>query len=289
MPQQHHLQPHQPLQPEAGPHLSPTQPCPASPAESDAGGTWGHLRVRLQGRASSDGERGDSKDWVEGGRENRDSMGGDWGCTGIARDKGTESSEQVWNGNMGKESLDDTTGEGKKGKAKEKLSVKWPDMKNEDQCRPGICSGTDTEVGSCSKVQGQGLNVSSDALGILQSFIKDVGLNPDEEAVHTLSAQLGLPKHTIRNFFNSQDQGQSQDHSPRHSHDHEHGCTDLNLLQVDVTAQELEEEADGKTEREQMEENLTGRIETSEVTVLEELDVGTQTVPSMKEEQESYI
>uniref|UniRef100_A0A3Q0QXF6 SATB homeobox 1a n=1 Tax=Amphilophus citrinellus TaxID=61819 RepID=A0A3Q0QXF6_AMPCI len=179
--------------------------------------------------------------------------------------------------------------EGKKGKVKEKLSVKWPGMKNEDQCRPGICSGTDKEIGTCNEVQGQGLNVSGDALGILQSFVKDVGLNPDEEAVHTLSAQLGLPKHTIRNFFNSQDQGQSQDHSPRHSRDHERGYTDPNLLQIDVTAQQLEEEGDGKTETEQKEKNLTGRIETSEVTVLKELDVGTQTVPSMKEEQESYI
>uniref|UniRef100_A0A3Q0QRN4 SATB homeobox 1a n=1 Tax=Amphilophus citrinellus TaxID=61819 RepID=A0A3Q0QRN4_AMPCI len=155
--------------------------------------------------------------------------------------------------------------------------------------QPGICSGTDKEIGTCNEVQGQGLNVSGDALGILQSFVKDVGLNPDEEAVHTLSAQLGLPKHTIRNFFNSQDQGQSQDHSPRHSRDHERGYTDPNLLQIDVTAQQLEEEGDGKTETEQKEKNLTGRIETSEVTVLKELDVGTQTVPSMKEEQESYI
>uniref|UniRef100_A0A3Q3C7F4 SATB homeobox 1a n=1 Tax=Haplochromis burtoni TaxID=8153 RepID=A0A3Q3C7F4_HAPBU len=164
---QHHLQPHQPLQPEAGPHLSPTQPCAASPAESD------------------------------------------------------------------------------------------------------------------------GLNVSRDALGILQSFIKDVGLNPDEEAVHTLSAQLGLPKHIIRNFFNSQDQGQSQDYSPKHSRDHKHYCTDPNILQANVTAQELEE--GGKTETEQKEENLTGRNETSEMTVLKESDVGTQTIPPMKEEQESYI
>uniref|UniRef100_I3JA23 SATB homeobox 1a n=1 Tax=Oreochromis niloticus TaxID=8128 RepID=I3JA23_ORENI len=123
MPQQHHLQPHQPLQPEAGPHLSPTQPCAASPAESD--------------------------------------------------------------------------------------------------------------VESYKEVQCQGLNVSRDALGILQSFIKDVGLNPDEEAVHTLSAQLGLPKHTIRNFFNSQDQGQSQDYSPKHSSDHKHSARTSHTYHLD--------------------------------------------------------
>uniref|UniRef100_A0A669E3S8 SATB homeobox 1a n=1 Tax=Oreochromis niloticus TaxID=8128 RepID=A0A669E3S8_ORENI len=151
----------------------------------------------------------------------------------------------------------------------------------------GVCSETDNEVESYKEVQCQGLNVSRDALGILQSFIKDVGLNPDEEAVHTLSAQLGLPKHTIRNFFNSQDQGQSQDYSPKHSSDHKHCCTDPNILQANVTAQELEE--GGKTETEQKEENLTGRNETSEITVLKESDVGTQTIPPMKEEQESYI
>ncbi|CAB1433516.1 unnamed protein product [Pleuronectes platessa] len=43
-----------------------------------------------------------------------------------------------------------------------------------------------------------------EALGILQSFIGDVGLYPDQEAIHTLSAQLDLPKHTIVKFFQNQ-------------------------------------------------------------------------------------
>lgn len=43
-----------------------------------------------------------------------------------------------------------------------------------------------------------------EALGILQSFIQDVGLYPDQEAIHTLSAQLDLPKHTIIKFFQNQ-------------------------------------------------------------------------------------
>ncbi|XP_023142875.1 DNA-binding protein SATB1a isoform X2 [Amphiprion ocellaris] len=293
MPQQHHLQPHQPLQPEAGPHLSPRQPCTASPAESDAGATWGHLRIRLQGRSSSS-ERGDSKDWVEGGGGgDRGSLGGDWGCPGRVRDKSTESSEQVRDGNLGKEGMDEITGDNKKGKVKEKLSVKWPSVKNEDHGGAGVCLGADNNGGR-DEVQGEGLNVSSEALGILQSFIQDVGLNPDEEAVHTLSAQLGLPKHTIRSFFNSQYQGQIEDpeHSqtPKHSHDNQHGCTDPNPSQVEITTQELEEEGDEKTETERKEEQKqTGRNETSEITVLKELDVGTQTLPPMKEEQESYI
>ncbi|XP_041822286.1 DNA-binding protein SATB2-like [Chelmon rostratus] len=46
--------------------------------------------------------------------------------------------------------------------------------------------------------------ISLEALGILQSFICDVGLYPDQEAIHTLSAQLDLPKHTIVKFFQNQ-------------------------------------------------------------------------------------
>ncbi|KAI4811750.1 hypothetical protein KUCAC02_014626 [Chaenocephalus aceratus] len=49
-----------------------------------------------------------------------------------------------------------------------------------------------------------GGKISLEALGILQSFIQDVGLYPDEEAIHTLSAQLDLPKLTIIKFFQSQ-------------------------------------------------------------------------------------
>uniref|UniRef100_A0A3B3DR10 SATB homeobox 1a n=1 Tax=Oryzias melastigma TaxID=30732 RepID=A0A3B3DR10_ORYME len=127
MPQQHHLQPLQPLQPEAAPHLSPRQPCAASPAESEAGATWG------------------------------------------------------------------------------------------------------------------------DALVILQSFIQDVGLNPDEEAVHTLAAQLGLPKHTILNFFNSQDQGQHYYHRPACAQEEQKGCTQADLSHADLPTPELPEKSDGST------------------------------------------
>ncbi|XP_035382514.1 DNA-binding protein SATB1 isoform X4 [Electrophorus electricus] len=46
--------------------------------------------------------------------------------------------------------------------------------------------------------------ISLEALAILQSFIQDVGLYPDDEAVHTLSAQLDLPRPTILKFFQNQ-------------------------------------------------------------------------------------
>ncbi|KAJ7985434.1 hypothetical protein DPEC_G00352000 [Dallia pectoralis] len=58
--------------------------------------------------------------------------------------------------------------------------------------------------GAVSKVRAGGGKISLEALGILQSFIQDVGMYPDEEAIHTLSAQLDLPKLTIIKFFQNQ-------------------------------------------------------------------------------------
>ncbi|KAM9385499.1 DNA-binding protein SATB1a [Pholidichthys leucotaenia] len=271
MPQQHHLQPHQPLQPETGPHLSPRQPCTASPAESDAGGNWGQCRVRSQGRGSGSGEKADGKEWVEGGREDGNSLGVvDWGCT--------ESTEEVGESHVGREAIDEITGDSKMGKVVEKQAVKWASMKNENHC--GVETG-DNGIDIRDEVKDEGLNVSSDALGILQSFIQDVGLNPDEEAIHTLSAQLGLPKNTIRSFFNSQDQEQSQDHIK--------DCTDPDFLETNRTTQEVEEECDGRTEEIEERRKKTGRNEVNEITVLKEVDVSTQTIHPMKEEQESNI
>ncbi|KAI1902478.1 hypothetical protein AGOR_G00045180 [Albula goreensis] len=77
--------------------------------------------------------------------------------------------------------------------------------------------------------------ISSEALGILQSFIQDVGPHPDEEAVHTLSAQLDLPKHTILTFF----QHQRFHDDRRHHADRRQGL---------VSPREEEEEEEGEEE-----------------------------------------
>ncbi|KAG7245075.1 hypothetical protein INR49_023641 [Caranx melampygus] len=288
LPQQHHLQPHQPLQPEAGPHLSPRQPCAASPAECEVGVNWGHLRVRLQSRGSSNSERGESKDWVEGGQEERGSVGRDWGCTGRVRDKGTESKEQVRNGNVCDEGINEIIGDSKKGTMKEDLSVKWPGVKNESRDRAGICSEADNhEIEGGDEAQGEGLRVSHEALGILQSFIQDVGLNPDEEAVHTLSAQLGLPKHIICSFFSSQDQGQSQE---LNQYQRQSQSPKLSLIQADLPTEEQQGETDGKMYMEQKgEDRRAERDDASKNIALKESEAGTQTLPPLKEEQESYI
>ncbi|KAJ1102072.1 hypothetical protein NDU88_007130 [Pleurodeles waltl] len=73
--------------------------------------------------------------------------------------------------------------------------------------------------------------ISVEALGILQSFIQDVGLYPDEEAIHTLSAQLDLPKYTIIKFFQNQ----------RYYVKHHGKLKDNSGLEVDVAEYKEEE------------------------------------------------
>uniref|UniRef100_A0A3Q2DWI9 DNA-binding protein SATB n=1 Tax=Cyprinodon variegatus TaxID=28743 RepID=A0A3Q2DWI9_CYPVA len=78
--------------------------------------------------------------------------------------------------------------------------------------------GMSPALGGVKKARSR-TKISLEALGILQSFIGDVGLYPDQEAIHTLSAQLDLPKHTIVKFF------QNQRYNVKH-HSHEGGaCT----------------------------------------------------------------
>ncbi|XP_058877548.1 DNA-binding protein SATB1-like isoform X5 [Acipenser ruthenus] len=69
--------------------------------------------------------------------------------------------------------------------------------------QPSTASPAESEDDSRQKSRPQ-TKISTEALGILQSFIQDVGLYPDEEAIQTLSAQLDLPKHTIIKFFQNQ-------------------------------------------------------------------------------------
>ncbi|XP_029919712.1 DNA-binding protein SATB1a [Myripristis murdjan] len=303
LPQQHQLQPptpqaHQPLQPEMGPHLSPRQPCTASPAEVEGGG-WGHVRVRLRGRGSNT-ERGESKDWADGGRGDWGSLGRDWGSAGRARDVDIENSERVKDEDVGDKVTDAVNGDGREGWDKERHCAKWSGVKDEDRGRVGVFIEADNEIGGGD----EGLRVSREALGILQSFIQDVGLNPDEEAVHTLSAQLGLPKHTILSFFHSQDhqsrnEGQHQHHNHNHSHTQEdqYGCSDPDLAQAPRTTEQQEEvnvtagdsHQNAETQDEDEEESAARKNEESEITILKELDVGTQTIPIMKEEQENFI
>ncbi|XP_068092210.1 DNA-binding protein SATB1 isoform X4 [Hyperolius riggenbachi] len=114
--------------------------------------------------------------------------------------------------------------------------------------------------------------ISVEALGILQSFIQDVGLYPDEEAIQTLSAQLDLPKYTIIKFFQNQ----------RYYLKHHGKLKDNAGLEVDVADYEDEEmskDMDGDTQDKspstlftvKLEDNITGERNTDITAELSDL------------------
>ncbi|XP_061123972.1 DNA-binding protein SATB1a isoform X1 [Syngnathus typhle] len=260
--QQHHLQP---LHPQAGPHLSPRQPCTASPAEMENGGNWGLLRAGAQGHGHSNDE-----DFVEGGAG--DSFGLDWNYPM----KVDHAESPLSEGDEGGKSMKEAT-------IKEKLQVVFPNLKDEDGDGFGSCAEADP--------RGEVQHVPHEALGILQSFIQDVGLNPDEEAVHTLSAQLDLPKHMIRGFFNSHDlisgrqreQHQCCSQILKYRQESQQGWTDRT-----TTLKRTEEEQEVKAETGEM--NEQNRLnDTMNRISLNGLDISTQTIPKMKEEDETCI
>lgn len=241
----------------------------------------------LQGRGSSSHDNGERKDWDERGRAERSGLGGDWGCTGRLSDRCTESKE-TRDGRMDDDEVHEHAGASKEGKFK--LAMKWSGVRDEDQHRSEVC--LEANQGQCGdEAQGEGLTVSHEALGILQSFIQDVGLDPDEEAVHTLSAQLGLPIHTIRTFFNSQDHEQYQHTSDilKQSPETQRGSTEPKPPQRDTRAESEGEESDGENKTKETEDKKEAGNEASKIIILKESDVGTQTIAPVKEEQESNI
>ncbi|XP_031651068.1 DNA-binding protein SATB1 [Oncorhynchus kisutch] len=143
-----------------------------------------------------------------------------------------------WGSSLGDGREDDITGRGCRGWGQGRVRGV---CNNDKEGGEGRWAGGRQTNGECDGgSDGEGFRVSREAQGILQSFIQDVGLNPDEEAVHTLSAQLGLPKHTILSFFHSQhhsythqnhrqhyseiqhNQHPSQDHNHRENHNQHH-------------------------------------------------------------------
>ncbi|XP_007895769.1 DNA-binding protein SATB1 isoform X1 [Callorhinchus milii] len=91
--------------------------------------------------------------------------------------------------------------------------------------------------------------ISVEALGILQSFIQDVGLYPDEEAIQTLSAQLDLPRFTIIKFFQNQ----------RYHLNHHDKLKDHAGLEVDVAEYNKEELLKDLEDSEESEENKSSK------------------------------
>ncbi|XP_028318653.1 DNA-binding protein SATB2-like isoform X1 [Gouania willdenowi] len=86
--------------------------------------------------------------------------------------------------------------------------------------------------------------ISLEALGILQSFIGDVGLYPDQEAIHTLSAQLDLPKHTIVKFFQNQRYNVKHHSQPREPVSGE----EVGMCQAEASGEESSEDGRGSVE-----------------------------------------
>ncbi|XP_064839182.1 DNA-binding protein SATB1-like [Oncorhynchus masou masou] len=143
-----------------------------------------------------------------------------------------------WGSSQGDGREEDITGRGCKGWGQGRVRGVCNNDKEGGEGR--WAGGRQTNGEGDGGSDGEGFRVSREAQGILQSFIQDVGLNPDEEAVHTLSAQLGLPKHTILSFFHSQhhsythqnhrqhyseiqhNQHPSQDHNHRKNHNQHH-------------------------------------------------------------------
>ncbi|CAL8297461.1 unnamed protein product [Lota lota] len=306
MPHQHHAQPltsqaHQPFHPEAGPHLSPRQSSTASPAESSEGG-WAHPAAWMQGRGRN-GERCDAKDWGEG------ESGKGWGggkCPPI--ELGLELCGQTHEGGPVDKASHLVNGACRKGWNEGRLSSlpDWGSLKGEI----GAHSEGEDEMGDGGvEVRGEGCRVSREALGILQSFVQDVGLHPDEEALHTLSAQLDLPKHAILSFFHSHDhrpQGQHNLHTHCHNHqrhqqDHDQLPEDLHLglgtgserAQAARTVEEPEEHSrEGDVYQVvKTEDGKQGRImetERKHGMISDEINIGTQTTGIVKEEQQNY-
>lgn len=242
----------------------------------------------LQGRGSSSHDNGDRKDWDERGRAERSGLGVEWGCTGRLSDRGTERKEPR-DVCMDDDNVNEPAGASKEGKFK--LAMKWSSMRDEDQNRSELCLESNNENQCGDEAQGERLTVSHEALGILQSFIQDVGLDPDEEAVHTLSAQLGLPIHTIRTFFNSQEHEQYQhsSDSPKQSSATQQVSTEPNTSLKDKAMEAEGEEHYEENKTKEVEDEKQPGNEASEIIILKESDVGTQTVASVKEEQESNI
>nr|XP_045380817.1 DNA-binding protein SATB1 [Camelus bactrianus] len=106
--------------------------------------------------------------------------------------------------------------------------AQWPSAQLTCACSfPAAAAG----AGAARQKARPRTKISVEALGILQSFIQDVGLYPDEEAIQTLSAQLDLPKYTIIKFFQNQ----------RYYLKHHGKLKDNSGLEVDVAEYKEEE------------------------------------------------
>ncbi|XP_030644493.1 DNA-binding protein SATB1a [Chanos chanos] len=116
----------------------------------------------------------------------------------------------------------------------------------------------------------QGLVLPPDAMTVLKSFIRDVGIQPDQEAVNTLSAQLGVAKKTILQFFQNQDAyGVQPEYSGKRREQEE-----VERVKVEEGEEEESEIVEGTCKQEDGEMERSLSTQTRPVLALKEEDQG---------------
>ncbi|XP_072304512.1 DNA-binding protein SATB1a [Eucyclogobius newberryi] len=140
-----------------------------------------------------------------------------------------------------------------------------------------------------AQIQAGCLKVSTEALRILQSFIREVGLPPNEEAICTLSAQLGLSQHTICSFFNSHNTPYTIERGLEKSPEgHLCGLDSGQSHPENTEGQDFGLSHPVKTEEESGLSHLKREPGGQDSCGIKEIDVGTQTVFVLKEEQTDF-
>ncbi|XP_059412055.1 DNA-binding protein SATB1-like [Carassius carassius] len=136
-------------------------------------------------------------------------------------------------------------------------------------------------ITGCLKATHMGPNIGGRSLppeahAILQSFIQEVGLHPDQEAIHTLSAQLGVAKEAVLSFFNGHNWLRQEEQDNRGEREIEEG---------EVDYMEAEEECRDTMEND--EETNTNTMTGKQDSVVEQ-NASTQTrfIITIKKEEE---
>ncbi|ROL45876.1 DNA-binding protein SATB1 [Anabarilius grahami] len=122
-----------------------------------------------------------------------------------------------------------------------------------------------------------GRSLPPEAHAILQSFIQEVGLHPDQEAIHTLSAQLGVAKEAVLSFFNGHNWLRQEEQD---------NCRERVIEESEDDYMEAEEECRDTMEKDEKanENMMTGK---QDIGVVEQ-NAATQTrfIITIKEEEE---
>ncbi|XP_056336265.1 DNA-binding protein SATB1a isoform X1 [Danio aesculapii] len=118
-----------------------------------------------------------------------------------------------------------------------------------------------------------GRSLPPEAHAILQSFIQEVGLHPDQEAIHTLSAQLGVAKEAVLSFFSGHNWLRQEQDNRR----------EIEIEDVEDDYMEAEDEFEENTEKTNA-SMMTGKQDLS----ADEQNAATQTrfIITIKQEEE---